>query len=196
LLVLFALINSFIGNANAGTIAASRIIFSLGRSGRLPAPFATIHPEHLTPSFAIYFQTLFSVVVATALGLAIGPVPAFTVLGALLTVFAIIIYMLTCVACIRCYAGKRNQTLGEIFVRLVCPSLAFVILIAPLYYQFVPWPDYPGNIGNYVAIIFVALAFAGMFFASGNLSHGVKSANQANALAADPLQESIATTGE
>jgi len=177
LLVLFALVNSFIGNANAGTIAASRIVFSLGRSGRLPAWFATIHPEHLTPSFAIYFQTVFSVVVAIALGLALGPVPAFTVLGAVLTVFAIIIYMLTCLACIRYYAPKRNQTLGEIVVRLVCPALAIIVLIAPLYYQFLPWPDYPGNIGNIVSIIFVVLAFASAFIPARKPNLEAESAN-------------------
>lgn len=166
LLVLFALVNSFIGNANAGTIAASRIIFSLGRSGRLPARFATIHPTHLTPSFAIYFQTAFSVVVAVALGLALGPVPAFTVLGAVLTVFAIIIYMITCVACIVYYAPKGNLTFTEVIVRLVCPALAALILAAPLYFQFIPWPDYPGNIGNLVAILFVVFALVATFIPS------------------------------
>ena len=163
LLILFALLNSFIGNANAGTIAASRIVYALGRSGRLPAKFATIHPVHATPSFAIYFQTGLAVVVAIALGLALGPVPAFTVLGAVLTVFAIIVYMMTCIGCIRYFLRQGRLTPLQTLVRIVLPALGVLILCAPLYAQFVPWQDYPGNVGNIAAIVFVVLALAASF---------------------------------
>lgn len=158
ILILFALLNSFVGNINAGTIAASRIVFSLGRSGRLPAQFGRIHPVHATPAFTIYVQTGFSVVLAILLGSLLGPLEAFTLLGALITVLAIIIYAITCLACIRYYAKVPNKDLQTVALRIVAPAVAVVILLAPLYFQFFPWPSYPASLGNLAAIILVAVA--------------------------------------
>ena len=45
LLVTFAIINSCLANSNAGAIASTRSLFSLGRAGLLPRAFATIHPS-------------------------------------------------------------------------------------------------------------------------------------------------------
>jgi amino acid transporter len=104
----------YTGNANAGSSAASRIVFAFGRSGRLPRVFATTHPVHSTPTVAIYFQTVVSIVVALGLGLGFGPVVAFAVLGALITVFAIFIYRGACVATIRLYTTKRRYELKPI----------------------------------------------------------------------------------
>ncbi|MGY4711401.1 APC family permease [Mycolicibacterium sp. CBM1] len=163
-LVLLALVNSFIGNANAGTIAASRIVFALGRMGRLPARFADTHPVHATPVFAIYFQTAISIGVALVLGLVLGPVVTFSVLGALITVFAIIIYIMTCAACIK-YHLVDHRDGANMVIHVVFPALAIVILLAPLYFQFVPWPDYPGNIGNIAAIVFIVCAATAALFA-------------------------------
>ena len=165
LLILFALINSFLGNANAGSTAASRILFAFGRDGRLPRVFAKTHRVHATPTFAIYFQTALTVVVALVLGLAFGPVVGFSVLGALITVFAILIYMATCIACMRFYLTERRAELNVV-QHILCPGLAVLILLAPLYYQFVPWPAYPGNWGDGAAIVFVLLALGGALFAS------------------------------
>ncbi|OZF30843.1 hypothetical protein CH294_21345 [Rhodococcus sp. 14-2483-1-1] len=166
-LVLFALVNSFIGNANAGTIAASRIVFAFGRMGRLPARFGRTHPTHATPTFAIYFQTGLTIVVALVLGLALGPVAAFSVLGAMITVFAIIIYIMTCIACIAYHTRDRASRGTNLVVHVVLPSLAVLILLAPLYYQFFPWPSYPGNLGNIAAICVVTAAAVAAFLSTG-----------------------------
>lgn len=157
-LVLLALVNSFLGNANAGTIAASRIVFSFGRMGRLPVRFGSTHPKYATPAFAIYFQTAVSIVAALGLGLILGPVVTFSVLGALITVFAIIIYIMTCIACIKYHLTDRAERGTNIVLHVVFPGLAIAILLAPLYFQFIPWPPYPGNLGNLAAIVFIAVA--------------------------------------
>jgi amino acid transporter len=163
ILILFALINSFLGNANAGSTAASRILFSFGRSGVLPEFFAKTHSVHHTPTIAIYFQTAFSVVVALGLGLQFGPVVGFTLLGAIITVYAILIYMFTCAACVRYFVTKRRDALNW-WKYVVCPVLAILLLIAPLYYQFVPWPTYPGNWGDAASIAVVFLALVATVF--------------------------------
>ncbi|GAA2753984.1 APC family permease [Amnibacterium kyonggiense] len=158
LLVLFALINSFLGNANAGTTAASRIVFALGRAGRLPRRFAEVHPVHRTPTFSIYFQTVFGIVLTVVVGLLLGPTAAFSVIGAVITVFAIVIYIVTCAACIRYFTKEPRDRGFNVVLHVIVPAVAIVILLAPLWFQFVPWPDYPGNIGNAVAILLIAVA--------------------------------------
>ena len=44
LLVVFAILNSSIANANAGSLAATRTLFAMGRAGLLPRFFAAVHP--------------------------------------------------------------------------------------------------------------------------------------------------------
>ena len=43
----------------ACTNSASRVMYTMGRAGTLPARFGKIHPVHQTPSFAIAFQQMF-----------------------------------------------------------------------------------------------------------------------------------------
>jgi amino acid transporter len=164
LLILLALINSFLGNANAGSSAASRILFAFGRNGTLPRVFSKTHPVHHTPNFAIYFQTALTVIVSLGLGIIFGPVPGFTFLGAIITVFAVLIYMLTCAACIRYYLTVRRSEFN-LLKHFVAPILAIAILFAPLYFQFSPWPAYPGNWGDIASLVFVGVAaVAAVFF--------------------------------
>ena len=52
-LVVLAVINSSIGVGLASTNSASRVLYTMGQAGTLPARFATIHPTHQTPAFAV-----------------------------------------------------------------------------------------------------------------------------------------------
>jgi basic amino acid/polyamine antiporter, APA family len=60
---MFGLFQCFNGNF----VAASRLLFSFGRRGTIPARFATIHPSFQTPSVAIA-----GVAIATLAGLVLG----------------------------------------------------------------------------------------------------------------------------
>jgi basic amino acid/polyamine antiporter, APA family len=60
---MFGLFQCFNGNF----VAASRLLFSFGRRGTIPASFATIHPSFQTPSVAIAGATM-----ATLAGLVLG----------------------------------------------------------------------------------------------------------------------------
>jgi len=60
---MFGLLQCFNGNF----VAASRLLFSFGRRGTIPARFATIHPAFQTPSIAIA-----GVTIATLAGLVLG----------------------------------------------------------------------------------------------------------------------------
>ena len=64
LLVLFAILNSCLANANAGANASTRAIFSLGRSRLIPGAFAALHPTHRTPVNAVHLQGVIGIVIA------------------------------------------------------------------------------------------------------------------------------------
>ena len=87
LLVTFAIINSSLANANAGAIASTRSIFSLGRGRLLPGWFAAVHPVHRTPVNAVHFQGAFAIVLAVLLGLLFqgeatgGPLTTYVFIG-------------------------------------------------------------------------------------------------------------------
>ena len=75
ILVVFAIINSSLANANSGATAATRSIFSMARGGLLPKFFAAVHPTHRTPVNAVHFQVLVAIVVAVAGGLILADDP-------------------------------------------------------------------------------------------------------------------------
>ena len=52
------------GNTAGSILAASRMLFALGENGSIPRVFARIHPQHQTPSFAIWFSALAAIALA------------------------------------------------------------------------------------------------------------------------------------
>ena len=71
-LVIIAILNSSVANANSGATAATRSIFAMGRSGLLPSWFAGVHPVHRTPVNAVHAQAVLGIVVGIGLGLVLG----------------------------------------------------------------------------------------------------------------------------
>ena len=52
------------GNTAGSILAASRMLFALAENGSIPSVFARIHPQHQTPSFAIWFSALAAIALA------------------------------------------------------------------------------------------------------------------------------------
>jgi len=75
LLVVFAILNSSLANANASATAATRSVFSMGRAGLLPRFFAALHPTRRTPVNAVHVQVAIAIVVAIAGGLILADDP-------------------------------------------------------------------------------------------------------------------------
>ena len=61
MLVIFAILNSSLANANAGANASTRVIFALGRARLLPRWFAAIHETYRTPMNAVHFQGILGI---------------------------------------------------------------------------------------------------------------------------------------
>ena len=72
-LIVFALINSSIAVGLACTNSASRVMYTMGRAGTLPARFGIVHPVHQTPAFAIAVQQIFGIGAVLLVGILLRP---------------------------------------------------------------------------------------------------------------------------
>jgi amino acid transporter len=145
IIVLLALFNSAIAVSIACTNAASRVFYSMGRSGVLPKSFAVLHPTNRTPVNAIWFQTAISTVLGLGLALAIGQANVYNVTGTMFTFALIPVYI---VANIGLFVLYRRDHPNEFnwFKHAVVGIVSAVALILVGYYSLSPWPPYPINL--------------------------------------------------
>ena len=136
LLVVFAILNSCLANANSGANASTRAIFSLGRSRLLPAAFGSVHPTHRTPATAVHFQGILGIVIAVALSLWLassypetpGPLNTYFVLGYALGLLFAGMYIAVNVAVIGFYLRERRDEFN-IVKHVVVPVVGVILMI-------------------------------------------------------------------
>jgi amino acid transporter len=136
ILVVFAIINSSFANANSGATAATRSIFSMGRSGLLPRWFAAINARHNTPVNAIHFQAIVAIVVAVAGGLiladdpfpGVGPINIYVFIGTMLGLLFAGMYIAVNLAVIGFYLRERRDEFNVI-KHLVVPILGVIAMV-------------------------------------------------------------------
>src|SRR4029079_13440779 len=122
ILVVFAIINSSLANANSGATAATRSLFSMARGGLLPKLFAKVHPMHRTPVNAVHAQVLVAIVVAVAGGLiladdpyeGLGPINIYVFIGTMLALLVAGMYMAVNLAVIGFYLRERRDEFNVI----------------------------------------------------------------------------------
>jgi amino acid transporter len=154
--IFLAIINSAVGNGNGGMIAATRIVYAMGRVHALPKAFGRTHPRFLTPHVAIGFQFLFGVGMSMGLGLSVGPFNGFSIMATVLTVLVILVYILTCLSAPVLYLREHRDEINPLLT-VVLPVAGALIMLAPLYYQFAQPPDYPIRAANWVALVWIGL---------------------------------------
>jgi amino acid transporter len=154
-LIFFAIVNSAIANANAGTNAATRVIFALGRNGILPSSLARTHPVHRTPHVATIVVTALGTVLALLLGWKWDPLTGFVILATAVTLVVICVYIAVCVGC-ALYYWREKRAEWNLWLHGVFPVLGALAFLAPLYYQFNPLPDYPIRWGTWIALGWLA----------------------------------------
>ena len=134
LLVIFAILNSALANANAGATAATRSVFNMGRGGLLPQFFAAVHPTRKTPVNAVHAQMVLGIVLAVGLGLLLteDPYPrglnVYVFLGYTLGLLFAGMYIAVNVAVIGFYLGERRHDFNPI-KHVVVPILGVVAMI-------------------------------------------------------------------
>ena len=139
ILVVFAIINSSLANANSGATAATRSIFSMSRGGLLPKFFAAVHPRHHTPVNAVHAQVLLAVAVAVIGGLVLvddpykglGPINIYVFIGTMLGLLFAGMYMAVNVAVIGFYWRERRSDFNVI-KHLLIPILGVIAMIPAL----------------------------------------------------------------
>jgi amino acid transporter len=145
LLVVFAILNSAVANANAGATAATRSLFAMGRATLLPRFFAAVHPETRAPVNAVHFQAITAIVIAVVLGLVLAndpfPTPegassfgglnVYVFLGTMLGLIFAGIYILVNIACIGYYWRERRDEFNWLTHGIV-PVLGVVAMIPAL----------------------------------------------------------------
>ena len=136
ILVVFAIINSSLANANSGATAATRSLFSMARGGLLPKLFAKVHPTHRTPVNAVHFQVLLAIVVAVGGGLylandpyeGLGPINIYVFIGTMLGLLFAGMYMAVNVAVIGFYLRERRDEFNVI-KHLLIPVIGVLAMV-------------------------------------------------------------------
>ena len=127
-LIFLALINSCLANTNAGALAGSRILYSMGRIRILPSAFSRVHHRWKSPYFALTFQMAVGSVAGIVVGLAFGATAIFGFLGTILSSIIVFMYLLACVGCIKFFATEKRADWNP-FLHLIIPILGIALII-------------------------------------------------------------------
>ena len=128
ILVLFAIINSTIANANAGANVFTRTAYAFGRAGAFPKFLSEIDPKHKTPRNAVIVQLVVGLVLALGLGAKYSPQMAFGIIATGLVVAVVPVYMIANLACIGYFTKHRREERHPV-IHIVVPLVGFIFLI-------------------------------------------------------------------
>ena len=130
--VVLAIINSGVGVGLACTNAASRVMYTMGRAGTLPASFGRIHPRLQTPTFAIAFVQLSGIAAILLVGLLLRPEYIFGFLETIATLAVIVLYVMANLALTR-YMRREQPAQFTVWQHVVVPWLGTLALLPVLF---------------------------------------------------------------
>jgi amino acid transporter len=154
--VILAILNSALANANAGVNAASRVLYAMGRAKSLPQPLSHIHHRFRTPDRAIAFTVILGIALTLWPGLVYGASTAFGLLGIIITVLILVVYMATCFA-VPFFYLREHKAEFNVSRHVLLPAVPFVVLIFPIVAQFYPAPQYPLNLAGLICVAWFVL---------------------------------------
>ncbi len=143
--------------ATAAINGAARALLMMGRTGLLPAAFASTHPTHETPVTALTTVALIvSAIAAGAIALGRAPVDAFADCATLCSYAFVLIY-----GAIAAGASVYLRRLGDLHARNVVISIAAVIfLLVPAVGSVYPVPPWPSSLYPFVFFAYAAIGVA------------------------------------
>ena len=160
-LVVLAVINSAVGTGMACTNAASRVMYTMGQAGTLPARFGRIHPVHQTPTFAIAFLQLSGIVAVLLVGFLLQPADILGFLGTIATLAVIILYSMANLA-LTSYIRREHPDDFSVWRHEVIPWIGTLALLPVLFVTIYPVPSWPYNITPYLFVVVLILGFGYM----------------------------------
>jgi amino acid transporter len=144
ILLFLAILNSAIAVGIAGGNAASRVWFSMGRAGALPAWLGYVHPTHKTPTHAILLYGAVTLLLAilgswlfgqlTKSESGFAPDVLFYWFGIAITLGLIGVYGLGNIGVIRFYLTERRDEFN-VFWHLIVPAISTLAILAVGYYS-------------------------------------------------------------
>jgi amino acid transporter len=143
-IAILVILNSALGNANAGVNAGSRMLFSMGRIRTFPAFLGNTN-RFRVPGPAIIVALVIGIIVMLWVGLVYGPILAFAFVGATLTVPIILVYMLTCLS-VPFFYRREHPNEFSVWRHIILPAIPFVLLGVVIVFQFIPFPAAPFNL--------------------------------------------------
>jgi amino acid transporter len=159
--VVLALINSAIAVGLANTNSASRVMYTMGRAGTLPASFGRIDPVHQTPTFAIAFLQIAGFVSVLIVGLLLKPSYIFGLLETIATLAVIVIYCVANLA-LTAYIRREHPENFSVWHHVVSPWIGTLALLPVLFVTVYPVPDWPYSISPYFFVVSLLAGFAYM----------------------------------
>jgi amino acid transporter len=159
--VVLALINSAIAVGLACTNSASRVMYTMGRAGTLPARFATIHPIHQTPTYAIGFQQVFGIVATLLVGVLMRPEYIFGFLETISALAVIILYVMSNLA-LTSYMRRVQPASFSVWQHVLVPWAATLSLVPVLFVTLYPLPDWPYDIAPYLFLAGLLIGYGYM----------------------------------
>ena len=160
-LIVLAFINSAIGVGLACTNSASRVLYTMGRAGALPASFGRIHPIHHTPTFAIGFLQIVGILAVLLVGLLLRPDYIFGFLNTIAALGVIILYAMANLA-LTSYMRRAHPDSFTVWQHVVVPWVATLSLLPVLFVTVYPVPDWPYNMTPYLFLGALVLGFVYM----------------------------------
>lgn len=141
-LVLFAIINSTLANANAGANVFTRTAFAFGRIGAFPRSLAKLDPKFKSPRNAIVLQLILGLIIGVGLGAKYTPQVAFGVVATGLVIIVVLVYIVANLACIGYFAKHRREERHPI-VHILVPIIGIIFLI-PGFFSAAGFTGIPG----------------------------------------------------
>jgi amino acid transporter len=131
-------------------------MYSMGRAGTLPKPFAKIHPRFRTPSNAVHAVGIISFVLIIGVGNWVGASQIFGFLGEIITIGIILMYIAGNTALTR-YMYTQHHDSFNVWLHAILPTIGSLLLLPVLYVTFHPFPPWPFNIAPYFVIAWMLL---------------------------------------
>jgi amino acid transporter len=159
--IFIAIVNSAIGCGLACTNAASRVAYTMGEAGTLPARFGKIHPVHRTPTFAIAVQQIIGIVAILLVGTLLAPDTIFGFLGTITTLAVIVLYIMANIA-LTAYIRREHAADYNPWRHLVLPGIGTLALLPVLWITVYPVPPWPYRITPYLFVAALIVGFGYM----------------------------------
>jgi amino acid transporter len=130
--VFLAIVNSTIANSNAGSNAATRTFFAMGRVRLLPAALAEIHPRFRSPHVAVWVQLVIGLVVPFWLGFQFDPLTAFFLVATIIVVLFVPIYVVVNLSCLFYYWRHQRAEFNPILHGVI--PIAGIVAFTPAFF--------------------------------------------------------------